>query len=43
MASCVSLRCRTSAQRKEKEAQDKLQALKAEVEAWAGKFPMPGH
>ena len=27
----------------EKEAQDKLQALKAEVEAWAGKFPMPGH
>ena len=28
---------------KEKEAQDKLGALKAEVEAWAGKFPMPGH
>ena len=27
----------------EKEAQDKLQSLKAEVEAWAGKFPMPGH
>jgi len=28
---------------KEKEAQDKLSALKSEVEAWAGKFPMPGH
>ena len=28
---------------KEKEATDKLEALKAEVEAWAGKFPMPGH
>merc|ERR1719191_229683 len=28
---------------KEKEAQDKLSALKGEVEAWAGKFPMPGH
>jgi len=28
---------------KEKEATDKLSALKGEVEAWAGKFPMPGH
>jgi len=28
---------------KEKEAADKLSALKGEVEAWAGKFPMPGH
>ena len=28
---------------KEKEATDKLGALKAEVEAWAGKFMMPGH
>merc|ERR1719331_3736484 len=27
----------------QKEATDKLDALKAEVEAWAGKFPMPGH
>jgi len=25
------------------EAKGKLDALKAEVEAWAGKFPMPGH
>jgi len=28
---------------KEDEAQAKLQALKKEVEEWAGKFPMPGH
>ena len=28
---------------KEPEAQGKLTALKAEVEAWAGKWPMPGH
>jgi len=28
---------------KEKDASDKLTALRAEVEAWAGKFPMPGH
>jgi len=27
----------------EKEAADKLTALRSEVEAWAGKFPMPGH
>ena len=28
---------------KEPEAQGKLTALRGEVEAWAGKFPMPGH
>ena len=27
---------------KEGEAQEKLSALRAEVEGWAGKFPMPG-
>ena len=27
----------------EPEAQQKIGALKAEVEDWAGKFPMPGH
>ena len=27
----------------DKETADKLKALRGEVEAWAGKFPMPGH
>jgi len=29
--------------KEDKETLDTLNALKAEVEAWAGKFPMPGH
>jgi len=29
--------------KEDKETLDSLNALKAEVEAWAGKFPMPGH